>query len=408
MSVRPLTVAMVAAMPFPMAKASSIRVGHLVHSLSSVHEDVRVELFAYRGGPTSDPGQRVMLHLVAGFDASKARYYSWRNKLVADFSLIGAMWRRRRAIDIVHCHTIEGLGVALAFKLLTLSRAPICADLHGPIVEELVHYRLIPSWRPILALAAWLERLMLKAVRHVFVSNEGLKDLLARRVGDAKVSVVFDYVDPDAFATDRLDPAEVEALRRRWKPGGERLVTYLGMFKDYQGVDYLIRAFAELVRRFPDVRLMLVGDGPCRRQYETLIAELGIGDSVLLPGLVPHDEVAPYLAISDVVVSPRIDNAITRAGFVSQMPEYMAAGRLIVSTWVSGCRYLLRDGAGILVEPNNVASLREGLEKALTLSPAEAAGLVERARSNVAQFVWQRGITDVLRVYLTLIGVAAG
>jgi glycosyltransferase involved in cell wall biosynthesis len=179
------------------------------------------------------------------------------------------------------------------------------------------------------------------------------------------------------------------------------------MFKDYQGVDYLVRAFAEIAPARPQLRLLLVGDGPCRARYEEIARACGIADRVIMPGLVPHAEVANWLEISDVVVSPRVDNEITKAGFVSQMPEYMAAGKLIVSTWVSGCRYLLRERAGILVAPNDVAALRDGLEEALNLSQAEIAGYIARARRNVVQFTWRQGIADVYRVYRALLAPTA-
>jgi glycosyltransferase involved in cell wall biosynthesis len=84
------------------------------------------------------------------------------------------------------------------------------------------------------------------------------------------------------------------------------------------------------------------------------------------------------------------------------MPEYMAMGKLAVATRVSGCPYLLRDGAGVLVAPNDWVALRDGIERALALSPAEAAATIEQARRNVSQFTWRQGITEVDRVYRRL------
>jgi glycosyltransferase involved in cell wall biosynthesis len=175
------------------------------------------------------------------------------------------------------------------------------------------------------------------------------------------------------------------------------------MFKDYQGVDLLLRAFAQIAPQHPDLRLALVGDGPCREQYLDVIRETGIGDRVIMPGLVPHSEVGNWLAISDLVVSSRVDNHITRAGFVSQLPEYMAAGKLIVATWVSGCRYLLRDNAGIVVEANSVDALRDGITKALAMTLAEQQTCIAKARRNVEQFTWQQGIADVYLNYRRLL-----
>jgi glycosyltransferase involved in cell wall biosynthesis len=219
---------------------------------------------------------------------------------------------------------------------------------------------------------------------------------------------VYDYVDLEHFQADQFNSGRVDELRQHYKPRGEQLAVFLGMFKDYQGVDYLIRAFAELAPHYPDLRLMLIGDGPCRAQYEQIIRTAGIGGKVIMPGLIPHRDVVYWLQIADIVVSPRIDNEITKAGFVSQMPEYMAAGRLIVATPVSGCGYLLRDGAGIIVGANDVEALRAGLEKALRLRVEEKAGYVANARRNVAPFTWQNGIHDVYRVYRSLLPQRTG
>ena len=409
MSAQQITVAMVAGMPYPMTKASSIRVGHLVDSLVSEYQDVRVQLFAYSSGegPPIEHAH-VEYHLAGGFVASGEKYYSWPNKLRADVSLIRKMIRQRGSIGVIHCHTIEGLGIALAFKAMTLSKAPICMDVHGPVVEELVHYKMIPSWKPVIRAVGMLERGMLSFVRHAFVSNDGLGDLLRNRAAVERLSVVYDFVDLAAFDPARIDDSRVAVLRAKYRTSGDRLIMYVGMFKDYQGVDYLIRAFAATLQAHPEIRLILVGDGPCRAAYAKLIHELGVTDHVCMPGLVPHSDVINWLEIADIVVSPRIDNEITKAGFVSQMPEYMALGKVIVATRVSGCSNLLRDGAGVLVEPNDDRALAAGLEQALALDPAAASQMASKARANVSRFTWKHGIAIVYRAYRNVLAAATG
>lgn len=404
MSRRSLRLAMLAAMPWPAAKASSIRVANITRALLEADPDLEILLFAYEGQPV-EPRPRLELHRVGGFDADKGRYYGWRNKLAADLRLLRALLRERRRIDLVWAHTYEGLALALALRLLTPGRLPICADLHGPFVPELVHYGMIPDRRPLRAALGLFESAVLRATDQVFASNEGLARTVGERIGAERVHTLFDYVDLALFDPGRVDPARLAELERRFKPAGERLLAYVGMFKDYQGVDYLVRAFAALAPRYPELRLLLVGDGPCRARYEAIAAERGIADRLLLPGLVPHADVVHWLRLADVLVSPRVDNAITRAGFVSQMPEYMAAGRPIVATPVSGCAFLLRDGAGILVEPNDDQALARGLERALSLSAEERAVMVARARAHVEGFTWRQGIVPAVARLRALAGV---
>jgi glycosyltransferase involved in cell wall biosynthesis len=393
---------MVAAMPWPAAKASSIRVGNVVKALLAHDPGLEILLFAYAGQPV-EPAERLELHRIDGFDADKGRYYGWRNKLAADARLLRALVAQRRRIDLFWAHTYEGLALALAFKALAWSRAPVCADLHGPFVPELVHYRMIPDVAPLRAALGLAEAGMLRAAAHVFASSDGLARTLGERIGAERVSTLFDYVDLALFDPGRVDRARVAALAARHRPAGERLLAYVGMFKDYQGVDHLVRAFASIAGRHPELRLLLVGDGPCRAQYEAIARERGVADRLILPGLVPHAQVVDWLQLADVLVSPRIDNAVTRGGFVSQMPEYMAAGRPIVATPVSGCRFLLRDGAGILVEPGDDAALAAGLERALALGPEERLRMVARARENVERFTWREGIGPAAAVLRRLV-----
>jgi glycosyltransferase involved in cell wall biosynthesis len=393
---------MVAAMPWPAAKASSIRVGNVVKALLAHDPGLEILLFAYAGQPV-EPAERLELHRIDGFDADKGRYYGWRNKLTADARLLRALVAQRRRIDLLWAHTYEGLALALAFKALAWSRAPVCADLHGPFVPELVHYRMIPDVAPLRAALGLAEAGMLRAATHVFASSDGLARTLGERIGAERVSTLFDYVDLALFDPGRVDQARVAALAARHRPAGERLLAYVGMFKDYQGVDHLVRAFASIAGRHPELRLLLVGDGPCRAQYEAIARERGVADRLILPGLVPHAQVVDWLQLADVLVSPRIDNAVTRGGFVSQMPEYMAAGRPIVATPVSGCRFLLRDGAGILVEPGDDAALAAGLERALALGPEERLRMVARARENVERFTWREGIGPAAAVLRRLV-----
>ena len=114
------------------------------------------------------------------------------------------------------------------------------------------------------------------------------------------------------FEGDRIDAMREMILAEKTEDRQKalaRLLPYqredfLGMFKDYQGVDYLLHAFMLLARAHPRLRLVLVGDGPCRSQYDELIHFAGIGERVIMPGLVPHGDVVNWLEVSDVVVSP--------------------------------------------------------------------------------------------------------
>src|SRR6185503_5734028 len=92
------------------------------------------------------------------------------------------------------------------------------------------------------------------------------------------------------------------------------------------GQAYLIDAFAKVVRRRRDVRLVICGMGPLRAALEQQARELGIADRVTFTGLVSNDEVARYAAIADVFALPSLLEALPTVAV-----EALASGTPVVS-----------------------------------------------------------------------------
>src|SRR5207244_9631400 len=110
--------------------------------------------------------------------------------------------------------------------------------------------------------------------------------------------------------------------------------------------DLFLRGLAIARRSRPDMRAVLVGEGPERSRIERLIGEVGLNGAVRLTGRV--DDVRPYLRETRVV-------ALTseREGLPNAILEAMAMGRLVVATEVGGIPELVRNGReGFLVSPN--------------------------------------------------------
>jgi len=128
-------------------------------------------------------------------------------------------------------------------------------------------------------------------------------------------------------------------------------VVWLGVMQPVKRVPDLVAAVAAL----PDVRLLLVGDGPERPSIEAAVAEAGIADRVELVGF--QDDPAPWLARADVLALPSGAEACPMA-----VLQAMATGLPVVASSVGGVPEVVRDGVdGVLVRPGD----REGLAAAL-------------------------------------------
>ena len=142
-----------------------------------------------------------------------------------------------------------------------------------------------------------------------------------------------------------------------------------------KALDVLVRAASRLAEQVPDVRVLILGDGPERERLEALIGELGLGSTVTLLGVWPPDEVADFVEALDVgVLSSDFE------GMPLAVMELMAAGKPVVATAVGGVPDLVLDGVtGLLVPPRDADALAAGLG-ALLDDPARRAALGEAGR----------------------------
>lgn len=399
-----LTVGMVAAMPFPVAKASSIRVKN---QIEAIKRHVAVRLYCLRSSPTPPVAEGYECIAVGGVgEPHKLRdYYSWQRKLALDWALARVVARdiRRGKISLLHVHTVEGVFISLLARLWALRHIPVVADIHGPFVEELIYYRMIPAGRVLGAWYGLLERGLYSTVQKIIATSCGLASVLRRKVNvPSKVEVVSDYVNLDAFGPAAATPE----WSGRLKPAGRRLVMYVGTLKGYQGIEVLLAAARIVCRGDCQVRFVVVGDGGNGvAYYRQMAAQYQLSEEeIVFTGQVAHESISEYLSLADILVSPRKDTPVTQGGFVSQLPEYLAAGKVIVATAVSDCPMMLADGAGIVVAPDNPEALAEGIMQALRLSIEASQQMCRRAHQRAKAFSWQTHGLRLVQLYKELAG----
>jgi glycosyltransferase involved in cell wall biosynthesis len=133
------------------------------------------------------------------------------------------------------------------------------------------------------------------------------------------------------------------------------------MHNEKKGIDVLLRAFAQIRDREPQVRLVLAGDGPLRSRLEDLARSLGIGDRVEFLGRQERAQVADLLHGCRVFVLPSRSEPF---GIV--ILEAMACAKPVVATSAGGIPEIIESGKnGILVEPENPKALAEAVMTAL-------------------------------------------
>ena len=198
-----------------------------------------------------------------------------------------------------------------------------------------------------------------------------------------QASVIRAGIDLDRF---RRAEGGVATRRELAIPDGVPVVTQIGNFKPQKAPLDFVRAAATVAEKLPDVRFVMVGDGPLRGDAEALAAELGIADRTIFSGW--WRDVPGLLAATTVSVLSSIHE-----GLPCSVVESLAAGVPVVATAVDGTPEVIRPGVnGELVDPGDPASLADAIlgilldgDRRLAMSGAAADGLEDFDRDRMVR-----------------------
>jgi teichuronic acid biosynthesis glycosyltransferase TuaC len=275
-------------------------------------------------------------------------------------TLAGALraLRRRFAYELVHAHNAVPAADAV---LRAHAGAPLVVSVHGGDV-----YFTAPR-HPAGERAV---RRAFGAARLVLANSAGIEDE-ARRLGARDARVVHLGTDVPAHAPVKEPDAT--------------LVTVAHLVARKRHAD-VVRALWLLRDRHPQLRYLVVGDGPEREPLARLAAELGVADRVELAGQLPREEALARARAAHVFVMPSIDEA-----FGVAYVEAMAGGLPAVGArGEAGPQEIAAAGDGLrLVPPGDVEALASELD-ALLAEPGYLLELGAQAHATVARaFTWE-------------------
>jgi glycosyltransferase involved in cell wall biosynthesis len=193
---------------------------------------------------------------------------------------------------------------------------------------------------------------------------------------------------PNGIAATRMrppDPRLVAGLRAALGLGDAPVAMYVGtLSQTTHNVGLLLEAFALVVERLPDARLLLVGDGEDRAMLQKQAHQLGIDANTLFAGAVPSAAMPAYLALAACSVDPVADNAVAAARSPLKIVESLASGVPVITGDVGDRAEMLGHAAGVLVRPGDVGALADGIASLLqnqALRLQRAAGARARAEA---------------------------
>lgn len=199
----------------------------------------------------------------------------------------------------------------------------------------------------------------------------------------------------NAIIADDYDPSPSTSAERQTLGfcGDEILLGAVGRLVEEKGFINLIQAVSELVKQGYNIGLIIAGDGELRGALQQSIDSLGLTQRVRLAGFL-EDPRELYRAVNIYVLSSISE------GLPNVVLEAMASGRAVVATRINGVPRLIEDGInGLIVEPNSVDALRQGITRLLeNQSLRDEIGLAGRLTVE-RQFSFSHRMRQVVRIY---------
>lgn len=209
-----------------------------------------------------------------------------------------------------------------------------------------------------------------------------------------KIRIVYPGVDHSIYKKDNdkriLDHLNIEDR--------DKIVMYVGSETPRMNFDVLLKAFAEVKKRLPDVKLIKIGESQsygARESIVELIDMLGLKDDVIFTGYVAEEYMPKWYNSADVLVYP-----CDYAGFGLPPLEAMACGTPVITSNTSSLPEVVGD-AGVMVDPKDHITMAEKIVQILEDDDLRSK-MVSDGFERAKMFSWEEASRRILEIYRTM------
>jgi len=234
------------------------------------------------------------------------------------------------------------------------------------------------------------DRQLLKTADAIFVHSPQQRLALERyyRYPDSRIFQV-----PFGLRVEDLSPRQKsgELMKKLGLPANAQVVVTLTDMADPAEMSYLLRAFEKVAIKKPAARLIIVGNGPHRKEIEFEMLNLALGSRVIFVGEVNSGVLSEHIALADIFVNLSVRNSDVDQSLL----EAMAQGKVIIGSEVSPLATVVDDGVdGFLIRPADTVTLSELLLQ--TFNHQISVGSIgEKARQKVLNLFDSKKMIDL-------------
>lgn len=317
-------------------------------------------------------------------------------KVIRHLAYAWKLWRASKGTNVIYALDPISVGVP-ALLVARLRRATFLVRLGGDyaweqgrmrfgITDTLDEYLKKRAAAPfaVRALAA-VQTFVVNRARRVIVPSEYLKRVVMQwGITEKKIKVIYSALYPLEVKDTR------QQLREEFKYPYPTIVS-AGRLVPWKGFSALIDVIATLRYQFPQIVLIIVGDGEDKLWLENKVADLKLSQHVWFTGSVSKEALGATIKAADAFV---LNTAYE--GLSHQLIEVMDLGTPIVTTTAGGNPELITDGVnGFLVEFNDAPALTEAISRVLN-HPESRERMVQSARARSKQFTKEKVVGEIV------------
>jgi 1,2-diacylglycerol 3-alpha-glucosyltransferase len=259
--------------------------GHKVYIFTTTHPDAKPRPRIFR--LPSMPFWSMPSHRVAFTFSPKAL------KIIKDLDL-----------DIIHTQTEFPMGL-LGKTAATFFNIPIVHTYHT-MYEDYVHY-ILRGYVVTPKMAKDFSKLFCNSAEAVIAPSQKVYNVLRDYGVKRDIEIIPTGIDLEPFKRSNFNLEELNALRATYNLKPETpVILSLGRLAKEKSIDVIIKAMPDLLKKMPDAKLLIVGDGPGRASLEELVSELNINDYVIFAGQQPWVDVPKFYNLANVFVTASV------------------------------------------------------------------------------------------------------
>ena len=296
----------------------------------------------------------------------------------------------RQKANIYHFHDPELLPLSILLKILT--RAKVIYDVHEHYPNAILDKYWIPKFlRKIISkLFAFVEKLLVPFLNFVIYTTP----IVGERYKKMKI------------LSERIENYPLIKLSESIKKNPQKNIIYLGGMTKIRGTCELLKAFAIIIKKYPDWKLYLIGDIKPKTftdEVNELISRLNINKNIQLVSWVSYEEKDRYSATASIGIVTFLPYANNISCLPNKLFEYMLISLPVVASNFPLYKKVIEESkCGVCIDPTKPIEIAKAIEY-LIEHPEEAKKMGENGRRAILEkYNWENESKKLLKIYKQL------